>query len=72
MKLREMIGTLRVHQRVLIRSSDGYDICSCKTESKGVIPYMDDNVVEWFIGCPPFESGIDFVVYVERKEECQD
>ena len=69
MKLREMIGTLRIHQRVQIRNRDGYEICSCRTDSEGVMPYMDDDITEWFIGCPPFASEIDFVVYVERKEE---
>lgn len=70
MKLREMIDVLRVHQRrVQIRNSDGYEICSCKTDSEGVMPYMDDDITEWFPGCPPGAYGIDFVVYVERKEE---
>ena len=69
MKLREMIGTLRVNQRVQIRNRDGYEICICRTDSEGIMPYMNDDITEWFIGCPPFESGVDFVVYVERKEE---
>lgn len=45
MKLREMIDALRVHQRrVQIRNSDGYEICSCETDSEGIMPYMDDDI----------------------------
>ena len=63
MKLREMIESLRMAQRVEIRDSNGYEICECDTDSAGVNPYLDMTVLEWFAAR---HLSAEFIVYVKE------
>ena len=68
MKLKEMVETLRMAQRVEIRDSDGYEICTCSTDSDGINPYFGMTISEWFAGSPPFkENDVDFVVFLKTS-----
>ena len=67
MKLREMVETLRMVQRVEIRNEDGYEICTCNTDSEGIKPYMNVPISEWFAGSPPLKN-VDFVVCLKKED----
>lgn len=49
MKLKDMINKLRIPCQIKIRDSENNSICDCESNSKGVIPYLDLEVVEWFV-----------------------
>ena len=49
MKFRDMLETLRTEGVVEIRDQDNIGVCVCNTDSKGVEPYTDLEVVEWFV-----------------------
>lgn len=49
MKLKDMINTLRMPCTVRIRDLDNDPVCICDSDSKGIVPYLDLAVVEWFI-----------------------
>lgn len=49
MRLKDMLNTLRRSCTVRIRDLDNNAICICDSNSKGVDPYLDLDVVEWFV-----------------------
>lgn len=67
MILKEMIDTLRMPQRMQIRDEEGWEICTCNTNSEGVLPYMNCVVAQWFGN---YKDGkTDFVVYVKETDD---
>ena len=48
MKFKEMIDTLTQDYSVLIRDEENENVCSTRTDSKGIIPYLDKDVINWF------------------------
>lgn len=54
MKLKDMVEKLRKSEIVEIRDHDNYPICTCCTDSKGIQPYLDNEILEWFV----FSDGI--------------
>ena len=67
MTLRDMISTLRTSERVEIRNEDGYEILTCGTESRGLEPYLDCQVIDWFPHPAPF-AKCDFTVSIKESE----
>lgn len=68
MTLRDMISTLRTeNERVEVRDEEGYEIMTCRTDSKGITPYLDYEITEWFPHPAPFKQ-CDFTVYVKYVE----
>lgn len=49
MILEEMVIKLRIPCLIEIRDSNNISICEALSDSKGVDPYIDCKVVEWFI-----------------------
>ncbi len=68
MILKEMIDTLRMPQRMQIRDEEGWEICTCNTNSEGALPYMNCVVTQWFSNYHVPENKADFVVYVKETE----
>lgn len=64
MILKEMIDLLRMPQRMQIRNEEGWEICTCYTNSEGVLPYLGWKVIEWFANYRVPELQADFVVFV--------
>jgi hypothetical protein len=52
---------------ISIRDKDNMAICSCKTDSKGVDPYINCEVVEWFPGGSI--TAADIVVLIDLEDE---
>ena len=48
MKFKEMIDTLPQGYSVSIRDEENENVCSTRTDSKGIIPYLDKDVIKWF------------------------
>lgn len=48
MKFKEMIDTLTQGYSVTIRDEENEIICKTRTDSKGIIPYIDKDVIKWF------------------------
>lgn len=46
MTLKDMIDKLRIPCWIKIRDSESYPICDCESDSHGVIPYLDLEIVE--------------------------
>lgn len=70
MILKEMIVALRMPQRMQIRDEEGWEICTCQTNSEGVLPYMNCVVTQWFGNYK--DGNTDFVVYVKETENETD
>ena len=70
MTLIDMISTLRTkeYERVEIRNEEGYEIMTCKTDSKGIAPYLNCEITEWFPHAAPFKH-CDFTVYIKEEEK---
>jgi hypothetical protein len=49
MTLRNMVNTLHVPCIIKIRDLNNEHVCTCSSASKGVIPYLDLEVTEWFV-----------------------
>ena len=65
MKLKDLLDTLRTEGRVEIRDQDNNSVCVCETDSKGVEPYRELKVVEWFVFSPSPFNNKDFCVLLE-------
>lgn len=48
MKFKEMIDTLNQGYTVAIRDEENENVCNTRTDSKGIIPYLDKDVTRWF------------------------
>lgn len=48
MKFKEMIDTLNQCYTVAIRDEENENVCNTRTDSKGIIPYLDKDVIKWF------------------------
>lgn len=48
MKFKEMTDTLTQGYSVAIRDEENENVCSARTDSKGIIPYLDKDVIKWF------------------------
>lgn len=62
MKVKDMINYLRIPGMVQLRNKDNFNIGIFETYSEGLNSYMDRDVQEWFPGCPPKDTGVDFVI----------
>lgn len=49
MTLDDMINALRIPCTVRIRDLDNEPVCICESTSKGIYPYLDLDIAEWFI-----------------------
>lgn len=49
MKLKEMIDLVGIPCFVKLRNSDNEPICDFDSNSKGILPYADLEIVEWFV-----------------------
>ena len=43
-----MIDTLNQGYNVAIRDEENENVCNTRTDSKGIIPYLDKDVIKWF------------------------
>jgi hypothetical protein len=48
MKFKEMIDMLPQSYSVAIQDEDDENVCTTRTDSKGIIPYLDKDVTRWF------------------------
>ena len=73
MKVREMIDTLRMPQRLEIRDSENNEICVTNTNSNGVFPYLERSVKEWFTyrltGAIFNSKDADICILIEDEED---
>jgi hypothetical protein len=69
MTVKDMVEKLRMSKLVEIRDHANFFICICKTDSKGITPYLENEVIEWF----PFgESdfyGPNFCILINDEVE---
>lgn len=70
--LRDLVYRLRIKPlKVEIRNEFNIQICICKCDSEGVLPYLDREVLEWF----PSQNLIkesDFVVLIKDSDKEPD
>lgn len=69
MKLKDMLNELRIPCTVRIRDLDNEPICICGSDSKGIVPYLDLEVAEWFIYCLENEKNTICVLVNDAIEE---
>lgn len=67
MTLKEMVEKLRKTEVVEIRDHDNYLICTCKTDSKGITPYLENEVIEWFAFSDSVFYGPNFCVLINDE-----
>lgn len=69
MKFGDMLHTLRTRCKIEIRDKENTGVCICQSDSKGVDPYINYDVVEWF---PATDSTLcvgDLVVILDLEED---
>ena len=49
MIFKEMVELLRINCGVEIRDESNCNVCFCESNSRGIEPYLDKEVVEWFV-----------------------
>lgn len=67
MRLGDMLHILRFECTLSIRDRDNIGICTCETSSKGVDPYINYEVVEWFPGGSSTATDITVLIDLEEK-----
>ncbi len=69
MTVKDMVEKLRMSEIVEIRDHANYLICISKTDSKGITPYLGNEVIEWF----PFDEstfyGPNFCILINDEVE---
>lgn len=68
MKVRELTSIIRVNKRVEIRDEDGYEICVTNADSKGIEPYLEREITQWFPNCSIVDKA-DFVIYLKEAAD---
>ena len=61
-----MIEGLKIPCLIEIRDFDNNMICQTGTDRKGIIPYLNYNVVSWFVRS---NTGCAFCVMIDDREE---
>jgi hypothetical protein len=72
MRLKDMLNVLRIPCTVRIRDLDNEPICICGSDSKGIIPYLDLEVAEWFIYHLENEKNTICVLVNDVREETEN
>lgn len=68
MKFNEMIARLRLPAEIEIRNKHNERICECMSDSMGVKPYLDIDVLEWFPNSIN-SRGTHFTVFLDVDEK---
>lgn len=73
MTVGEMVKTLKTQREIELRDRDGFVICRINSDSKGVKPYVNEEVTLWFPvkGEVPSLEGIDLVFYISEYDESE-
>lgn len=72
MTLKDMVEKLRNTEVVEIRDHDNYLICICNTDSKGIQPYLEYEILEWFVFSDSVFCGPNFCVLINDEVEAND
>lgn len=72
MKLKDMLNALRIPCTLKIRDLDNDPICSCDSTSKGAYPYLDLEVVQWFVYDLGGAKNTICVLVNDVREKCED
>lgn len=67
MTLKDMVEKLRKKEIVEIRDRDNYIICTCHTNSKGIQPYLENEILEWFVFSESVFYGPNFCVLINDE-----
>ncbi len=67
MTLKDMVEKLRKSEVVEIRDHDNYLICTCHTDSKGIQPYLENEISEWFVFSDSVFYGPHFCVLINDE-----
>ena len=68
MKLGDMLHILRIACWIGIVDKDNRKICECYSDSKGVDPYINCEVVEWFPTDNSTAADVVFLIDLEDNE----
>ena len=72
MTLKDMIDKLRLASLIEIRDRDNFRICITASNAKGVIPYLDYDVIEWFPLFESFSQREMFCVLIDEEGAADD
>lgn len=69
MRLGDMLHILRLEISIEIRDKYNVKICICDTNSKGVDPYVNYEVTEWFPAGSYYDTiGVDAVFLIDLED----
>lgn len=69
MTLNDMVEKLRKPEIVEIRDHDNYLICICHTDSKGIQPYLKNEILEWLVFSDSVFYGPNFCVLINDEDK---
>ena len=70
MRLGDILRILRFEINIEIRDKDNNSICICNTNSKGVDPYVNYEVVNWFpVIMNTTSADVVFLIDLEDADE---
>lgn len=69
MTVRNLIYSCRDNCTILFRNEEGFNICSTEIRSEGVKPYLDREILQWFIFSKENRERADICFYLKDEEE---
>ena len=67
MKVKEMIELLRVDEKIEFRNEDNREICITNSNSEGMAPYLERDVLEWFPYNAQLLNKANLVIILKNK-----
>lgn len=67
MILKELLGNLRKEVRILLKDRNDHEICICKSDQKGIIPYQDMEVKEWMPVKGNYMADVDVIINIDDE-----
>ena len=75
--LGKVIDLLRITATIEIRNEENMMICICRSDSQGIDPYRNMNVIEWFVNSVKFirtehDPQLTFLIHTETEVETNE
>ena len=75
--LGKVIDLLRIDATIEIRNEENMMICICRSDTQGIDPYRNMNVIEWFVNSVKFirsehDPQLTFLIQTETEVEANE
>ena len=67
LKLKDLLFFLKKDVRILLLDKEEHEICRCKSEQKGIKPYLEMNAIEW-LPVKGIYTDADLIIKIDDEE----